>query len=333
MVNLKSITLLFLTGGLMFSNAKAYNDPIKIRTLFNINNSFCAIYTNGALGLDNRNSAYSGRGGGISSTNALLFLENGKNTISIDIGALGWFSDEKLKNNERAKFSPEAHCRLDLVQFKDKTKKTLASINVKIDDLGEPTIINEVSSKIKRIKKMAEQIEPGHFDPEYFDEKFFPKNMIVYNFSLDVNVSNIPIWQWVNATPFDGTKNQIDKLKESYLEMSKIINSGNRSELKKYDGIALKAWSVTTGESEDSILESQYSKQELEGHTIKINPIDWDDYAIRTMNQGRIVQFYNKSNPSSSPLSYYTIDEDGDDFLGSIAPMFSLIDGKFVPVI
>ncbi|QLK63722.1 hypothetical protein GE278_21435 (plasmid) [Enterobacteriaceae bacterium Kacie_13] len=317
----------------MFSNARAHNETMKIRTLFNIKNSFCAIYTNGTLGLNNRNSAYSGRGNSISSTNALLFLENGKNTISLDIGALGWFSDEILKDNERAKFNPQASCRLDLVQFKDNTKTILASIKVKIDNFGEPAIASEVNTKIMRIKRMAEQIEPGHFDPEYFDEKFFPKNMVVYNFSLDVSVFNIPIWRWVNATPFDGTKNQIDKLRESYTEMSKIINSGNRTELKKYDGIALKAWSTTTGESEDSILESQYSKQELEGHKIKINAINWDDYAVRTMNQGRIVQFYNKSNPTASPLSYYTIDEDGDDFLGSIAPMFSLIDGKFVPVI
>lgn len=314
-------------------SVKPQEAQIRIRTHFNFKHSFCGIYTNGVLGLNNRKSAYSGRGGGISSTNSMLFLENGKNYISLEIGALGWFSDEDIDDTERAKFNPQSSCRIDLVRFEDKKKVILASIEVAIDDHGNPTLINNSNSKTTYKKILAEQIEPGHFDPAYFDDKYFPKNMEVYKFTQEVEVNNVPTWKCQNATRFDGSITQMDALRSAYLDMAKIITSGNRDSLKKYDEVALNAWSITTGDSEDEILESQYPRTDLEGGKLKINPVDWGDYAVRVMNNGRLVQLYNKSKPSFSPLSYYEIDENGENYLGSFAPIFSLINGKFIPVI
>jgi len=51
------------------------------------------------------------------------------------------------------------------------------------------------------------------------------------------------------------------------------------------------------------------------------------------MNDHRMVRFVNKSDPTISTLSYLITDEDGDRSLGYYAPIFSLIDGKFIPVI
>lgn len=51
-----------------------------------------------------------------------------------------------------------------------------------------------------------------------------------------------------------GSDEQLQKLKAAYIEMAAIISSGDRARLKASHKEALKAWSVTTGDSEDEIL-------------------------------------------------------------------------------
>ena len=95
--------------------------------------------------------------------------------------------------------------------------------------------------------------------------------------------------------------------------MAEIIKNRNRDRLKAFDSEALKAWSVTAGDSEDAILLSLYTKEKLEGGKASILPIKWGDYAVRVMNKGRMVQLYNKSEPTYSPLTYSLIDENGEE--------------------
>jgi hypothetical protein len=66
------------------------------------------------------------------------------------------------------------------------------------------------------------------------------------------------------SNPFTGSEEQLQELKAAYTEMAEIINSRDRGRLKAFDSEALKAWSVTTGDSEDAILLSLYTKEELE---------------------------------------------------------------------
>lgn len=297
------------------------NEPTnKIRSLFNIKNSFCLIKTNGVKGLDNRNSAYAGRGGGISSTNALLLLENGENEVSLEIGALGWFSKENITESQRGEFNSLASCKLDLVLFDDGKQKKLASIDVSIDKDGMPKGLFNPAKNTESSITLAEQAESGHIDKEYFSERYFPKGMKLYKFSNKISISGIPDWQWAHASEFTGSDEQLIKLQNAYSEIAVIINSRNRSELKKTHRIALKAWSTATGNSEDEILESFYPKNDMEIRKVKIDKIDWNDYSLRIMNKGRIIQLYNKSNPKYSPLTYHSIDEDGDEIMGYYAP-------------
>ena len=62
-------------------------------------------------------------------------------------------------------------------------------------------------------------------------------------------------------------------------------------------------------------------------------PINWGDYKVEVMYKGRLVRFVNKSDPSIYPLSNYFTDDDGDVGIRSYTPIFSLIDGRFIPVI
>lgn len=327
------IPAIVLTGGIMTLTVFPSGKPNKVRSLFNIQQAYCAIKTNGVSGFSNRKSAWRGHGGGISSTNALMLMENGENEISLEIGALNWFSDKSLSLEERGHFDPQSACSLELVRFNGQVKQTLSSIKVTISSQGLPEALPDSTRPITRAKILAEQVIPGHFDPDYFDNTFFPQGMELYRFTQKVSVSGIPEWAWVKAEPFTGNSEQIQKLRTAYSEMAEIINSRDRDRLKAYDKTALEAWSATTGDSEDEILLSQYNKDKLEGGKAKILPIRWEDYDVRIMNKGRMVQFYNKSKPNYSPLSYKYIDEDGDEAMNYYAPVFSIINGKFIPVI
>ncbi|WP_229905846.1 hypothetical protein [Rahnella laticis] len=335
-INMKFIVLLltiFMMANGHCGPAKPQEAQIRIRTTFNIKNSFCNIKTNGVIGLDNRKSAFEGRGLGTSSTNALLFLENGINTVSIEIGALSWFSKDNLTSEDRNTFSKDATCKLDLVSFNHNQKKTLTSIEVRIGEDGVPIGINNKGKAIIGSEIIAESVEEGHIDIHYFNKFYFPKKMKLYAFSEQVIVNNIPEWEWVNSSPYTNETEQLSKLRAAYARMAEIINSRDRKQLKKYDHIALKAWATSTGSSEDEILSSQYPEKEFETGKIKIEPISWSDYEVRVMNKGRIVQLYNKSKPTFSPLTYYFTTDEGDKLLSYFAPMFSLINGEFVPVI
>ncbi|EMV7408765.1 hypothetical protein [Enterobacter soli] len=308
----------------------------KIRGRFSIQESYCAIKTNGVTGYSNRRSAWAENGDSTgtttSSTNAMMLMENGENEISLEMGALGWFSDKPASTEERARFTPQAECNLDLVHFVKQDETTLSSIKVSINQQGIPEAQPDNVHPMVRKEIMAEQAEPGFIDPDYFDETYFPKGMKVYQFTQKVTVEGLPEWSWTRATPFTGSDEQLQKLKVAYTEMAEIINSRDRRRLRDYYKEALKAWSVTTGDSEDAILLSRFPKEELEGEKAKLLPIRWENYAIRIMNKGRMVQLYNKSKPTYSPLTYRFIDEDGAKLLGYYAPVFSLIDGKFIPV-
>ena len=330
----KSLAVVLLAGIVPLS---AYADAAlqRVRSSFDIQQAYCAIKTNDVTGFDNRKTAWRGRGGGTSSTNSLLMMENGENEISLEIGALGWFSDRPLTTEERARFDPQSACSLELVRFKGQKKQTLSSIKVTIGPQGIPEAQPGSGSKDAVIgtKILAEQVVAGHIADNYFNKNFFPQGMYVYRFTWKVRMQGIPDWAWVNAESFTGSDEQIRKLKTAYSEMADIISTGDRKRLKAYEKTALAAWSLTTGDSEDEILLSRYPKNELEGRKAKMIPIKWERYSIRVMNKGRMVQMYNKSKPTYSPLTYKYIDEDGHALMGYYAPIFSLINGRFVPVI
>lgn len=331
------IAALILSGWIMNTAANTDQEKYKIRILFNIKKSFCAIRTNGILGMDNRDSAYAGRGAGISSTNAMLFLENGENDISLEIGALGWFSRESLTNTERNKFDTQSGCKIEMIKSKENEQQVLSIISVGINNSGIPELIKnhelESNQGITFSKVVAEEVKNGHIDPKYFWRNYFPQGMELYKFTHKLILTDIPQWKWIDASPFMGTDEQVEALRQSYLEIAEAIKNHDRHALKSLHKISLSAWAATTGNTEDSILESQYSKEEIEKGNAIINPIIWNDYSVRVMNKGRIVQFYNKSEITYSPLSFYITEANGKKNLYSYSPMFSLIDGKFVVVI
>lgn len=313
----------------------AENERIKIRSLFDINDAFCAIKTNEVLGMDNRDWVVDGDGYGAASTNAMLMLENGENEITLKIGAMGWFSKKKLSLQQTKSFSKESSCKIDLVLFKGKQQSTLASLDVKIGEDGMPTSFDSHGNPdgIKFTKINAKQGIKGHVPDDYFVENYYPRGMELYQFTRKVNVTGLPKWKWVDATPFIGSPEQIIALRQAYADLWKMLATKNHSQLKEYLAISTRAWVDTTGESAEDIYKDNNFTELLKNKSFKMIPIDWQDYEIEVMNKNRLVKFINKSIPVASPISYNVNDEDGDKLLGFFSPIFSIVDGKIVPVI
>ncbi|PWC09494.1 hypothetical protein B4923_19575 [Brenneria roseae subsp. americana] len=326
-------------GVIMMTTANAANEPLKIRSVFDINYAFCAIKTNGVLGMDNRDSAVSGRGFGSSSTNAMLVLANGENDITLEIGALGWFSEEKLTDEERKKFHPESSCKLDLTAFKSKESKVLSRIHVGINKDGIPFVKSDeekISANPERIiikKISAQKIEKGHIPDNYFIDNYFPDGMDLYQFTQKVYLKGLPEWTWTRATPFTGTSEQVQALKLVYLDLWHLFVAKDNEKIKLYLNESLHAWSITTGENINDIYNDNDFVNDFKHPDFHMIPINWNDYKIEVMNKGRMVRFVNKSDPTVYPISYSVKDDDGDNNLGYFSPVFSLIDGRFIPVI
>ncbi|MBS9436303.1 hypothetical protein EAE91_03655 [Photorhabdus noenieputensis] len=329
-------------GVMVMQGANANEPRLYIRSLFDIQYAFCDIKTNGVTGFSNRNSALEGRGFGSSSTASMLLMANGENEVSLEFGALGWFSSDALSDKDRNHFNPEAKCTLELTAMRGKKSEVLTAIEVAIDKNGQPvatTPANEakyaaISTPVVRHVVQAQNIEDGHVEKKYFNPKEFPPNMTLYRFSRSVRISGLPDWEWVKATPYTDTLEQRQQLQQAYMAVWQAYNAKDINTLMEQQKVALKAWAWATNESEESIFADQSAYSDINEKGFKMKPINWDDYTVKIMNQGRMVRLVNKSDPENSPISYYYVDEeDGETVLATVAPIFSLINGRFVQVI
>ncbi|MBS9426899.1 hypothetical protein [Photorhabdus akhurstii] len=328
-------------GVVVMQGANANEPRLYIRSLFDIQYAFCDIKTNGVTGMDNRNSAREGRGFGTGSTASMLLMANGENEISLEFGALGWFSPSEMPDKTRNHFNPEAKCTLELTAMRGKKSEVLTAMEVAIDKNGQPvamTPANEVkyaaiSTPVVRHVIQAENVEAGHKDKKFFKSRKFPPNMTLYRFSRNVKISGLPEWEWEKATPYTDTLEQRQQLQQAYMAVWQAYNAKDINTLMEQQKVALKAWAWATNESEESIFADQSAYSDINEKGFKMKPINWDDYTVKIMNQGRMVRLVNKSDPENSPISYYYVDEDGDTILATVAPIFSLINGRFVQVI
>lgn len=313
----------------------AANSQVEIRSIFDINQIFCAIKTNGVTGQDNRYSAATGRGVGTSSTNSMLVLENGENDITLEVGALGWFSEKPLSPSSREAFNPDAHCKVSLTLFKGAERKVLTEFIVSpgSDGILHAVISGDNKREVLTEKITATQVEKGHLEERYVIKNYFPADMTLYKFTQKVSVSGIPQWRWVNATPFTGKPQQVQALQAAYEDLWRLFAARDNAAIKQNMTELLNAWTRATSSSREELYNNHRFVDGFKNPGFEMIPINWDDYTVEVMNKGRLVRFVNKSDPTVYPLSYYVTGDDGKRKMRWFTPLFSLVDGKFIPVI
>ncbi|MEH0874775.1 hypothetical protein QM999_08590 [Pectobacterium cacticida] len=334
----KWTSLVFL-GLVAIATANAAEEPLRIRSVFDIHSAFCAIKTNGVLGMDNRDSAVAGRGFGTSSTNALLFLENGENEITVEIGALNWFLPGHNSDNAHKAFAPDARCKVALTAFKGKETSVLTQFTIAIGQDGIPYVQSGGEAEPGKMGKVtvkkirAQQVEKGHIPSNYMIKNYFPMGMELYQFTQKIYLKSIPEWKWTTATPFTGTPEQVHALQMAYLELWSYFKNKDDKVIKKYLNESLNSWAITTGDSIDKIYNDNEFLADFSNPGFEMREIKWQDYELVAMNNGRMVRFVNKSDPTISPINYLISEKDGHKSLMIYAPIFSFIDGKVILVI
>lgn len=314
------------------------NHVFDIRTKFSIKNIFCTIEHNDVIGVDNRVSAASGRGFGNGSVNSLLVLKNGENTVTITVAALGWFNLESKGTNKDINFNSESNCSLSISKFNrnDGDMTPIIKFEVKINKDGVPEayvngkLDNILEKKVETIKYSAGIIKNKIYDVDFSE---FPHEMQVYKFSKKFSINGVPDWNWDKDSEFNNSEEQLIRLKKEYLIRWGLYNSKNINKIKELMMPALSNWSLATGSETNDIFNSYGLEGIFNSKSFSMHPIDWNNFEVKVMNDGKLVKMVYKDDPSFSPLTMNYFDEDDDESVEAFSPIFSLINNEWVEVL
>ena len=116
----KKYNVMFFLLIIISSMGYAYNNDFIIRTSVDMKYAFCDVKTNGVCGANNRSSvSRGGIGFGSTSTNSMILMESGENTITIELSSLNWFSQNDMPQKERNIFHPNARCEIVVNKMDD----------------------------------------------------------------------------------------------------------------------------------------------------------------------------------------------------------------------
>lgn len=332
------IALLLVMTGIFTAQAKERN--IEIRTSIDSKYLFCEVKTNGVPGYDNRSSAMDGEGAGTTSTNSYIAMSNGANELTVEVGALGWFAENAAEIENKETFNPAAYCKavMTLVDYDNDRVVNLATLDIKINKQGLPeAYLNNVPDKTvvfnKTTSHPTELVIKNRVIPVDPDMRAYPDNMTLYQFTQSFTVSGLPDWQWVHSEPYTGSPEQITLLKEAYSELWLALKNKDIKKVRKLHTPAAESWAITTQSTVEKILDSQRYNTIYDEKHVEMKTIDWDNFYIIPMNNGKMVRMVYKETLRFSPVGISYIDEDGDDSSYFFSPIFSLVNGKYIPVI
>ncbi len=320
--------------------AQAKERNIEIRTSIDSKYLFCEVKTNGVPGYDNRASAMDGEGAGTTSTNSYIAMSNGANDLTVEVGALDWFAENAAGIENKNTFNPAAYCKAEmtLVDYDNDRVVNLATLDIRINKQGQPEAYrNNVPDKTAVFKEITshptEQVTKNRAISVDIDKRGYPDNMTLYQFTQSFTVSGLPDWQWVHSEPYTGSPEQIALLKEAYSGLWLALKNKDIKKVSKLYTPAAEAWAITTQSTTDRILNSQDYNTIYDENHAEMKTIDWDNFYIISMNNGKMVRMVYKETLGFSPIGMSYIDDEGYRSSFFFSPIFSLVNGKYIPVI
>jgi len=291
------IMVLFLSLTIVAPSLAKDSKPVKYGVGFKSYNTRCHIYVNGLKALSNIKR----KGPVMAGVTMSAYLENGINAVAFDMAP--------FPESENTNYQKDAFCELTV------------SKTILYDESEERTVL------FKLIGKVDEDFQPtGKQSPNYEDSQVveYPiDGTDFYQVSKSFEMNGLPEWTWTKAIPFEPTEENMQKLREAYLEVWQAINTKNEQRFKELSHISFSekeiaayypgSWYVSL--DLDKLLARSYGAM----------PINWDDYKLVILNKGRLVKLENEQG--FSPLGFKNQD---DKLITSYNPYFSLIDNKMV---
>lgn len=283
-------SLLFSLSLLLLLSHKAIaSDNARYSVLFNTNRSACMVRVNDFPMIDN----FSYSSGTISTAfNITAFAENGKNKIEVLMGA--------LDPDDKSTLYPDSRCELVITKDTENTSQQITKITLSVDTQGEIILSNDNNT----------QKEP-RIDETHLAED---QQLQLHGVSRDVNLTNLPIWSWVNATPV--SEKALPKIHDVYRVIWNTLKARNID--------LMKEMAITEGMAPDDIFKSYGLPENVMNS--ELSPINFNlsDYKLMTYCNGRVFRLAQGID-QNSPLRLQ--DKDGE-IVFAYNPYFSIIKGK-----
>lgn len=296
-ITLVLISLLTLVSPKVFSEQTSL---VRYDVDFKYRNTICVVSVNGIKAITEHpyRSPVPTMGG----LTVSAFLENGINSVTLDMAALS----DKGKDSH---YQPDEFCQLEVSKI----------------------IINEESRDeielFKLVGSVDENLQPtGKTSPDY-DENSITEQFIestgFYQITKSFEVSGLPEWTWVKATPFEPTEENMQKLRQAYLEVWQTINTKNEEKFQELSHISFiesSAAAFYPGSWYKSLGFDKDFKR-----SVGAIPINWDEHKLVILNKGRLVKLEN--DKERSPLGFKNSE---GKLISTYNPYFSLIDGSMI---
>lgn len=288
----------------VFSLRAEQMSEIKYLAEFRTRESACMMRVNGFSLVDNFGTSSGTMTTGL---NVTAFLENGKNSIELLMGAMDPNDDKTLH--------ADSSCILVITQDTKDTSMQVTSIQLTVD-------------KDRKIVASTSPNYRGGTSETAIDEQQLPSDdeLKMHRAARNVILDHIPAWQWVSAKPV--TDGYIPEIKAAYTNIWNAMSSRNVDALKKLSEISSKEMGLAEGISSDTIFESYDLPQNILDKTLSPIPLTWDNYVLKSYCGGRVFRFIKGIN-QNSPLR---LRNEEKRIVYSYNPYFSIIDGKVVIV-
>lgn len=339
---MKLSSLLCMTTILMLgNNPMSYADDkdFLIRTSVDMKYAFCDIKTNGVSGTNNRSGLVSGGlGFGTTSTNSMMAMQNGQNTLTIEMASPNWFSTDEMPTDKLNQFNPNAKCEITVNKITNNGDIIpLTTMLIKVNEKGEPEayqgdgLDRQVEKKLVKVLN-TEKVYQNRIRQNIRSNEY-PHDMTAFQFNKKINVTGLPEWEWVNSERYQDTPEQRKLLQSAYLELWSAFNQKDLSKIKQILAPSLKTWAETTGGTIDEQFKSREIADDFNQKAFVMIPITWDNFEPLIMNDGKMVKLVYKKDFDYSPISYSYLNDVNRKIIGVHSPIFSFVNGKFIPVI
>ncbi|WP_065187821.1 hypothetical protein [Shewanella woodyi] len=290
------ITLVF-TPVIIAGGDKVEN--VKYLAGFNTTKAYCFAFINDMQSGDN---LFTSSGTVSTGFNVTPYLENGENSLSIQVVSLTAPQDLAFEPDASCEFSVTAHTG----DREYKLTSVVSSVNENLKAVGTNTPEYKGSDKIGAVKE------------------FTVNNSVLYEIRRDFMIQGLPNWAWTSASPFTPTKDNIQKLKDRYLDLWMLFSNKDVKAIGKQAELAMYELGDGDGYSAEEYWNTYGYQKEFSDGKVAL-PIEWSHFKFASYKDGRL--FRLEDPDGNSPLQIGT--PDGNDFI-SYNPYFSLINGKLV---
>ncbi|MEQ5726187.1 MULTISPECIES: hypothetical protein [Providencia] len=326
--------ILFVLGGVNMVHAQGNN--YTVRASIDVAYMFCDFKVNGVSSFDNRRQTFVDEGIVSTNTNVQILAKNGMNTIEIEVAPLSWFEPNKT-NNDSHFFNKNAFCNINIYQTNSITNENqkITDVNILIGKDGVPQVYvnNKVDTSVDVIFSLSKNTEEVLFNKirNVIGDFEYPKNVKLTKFKKNIELKNIPDWIWIKSDDFDESK--LPELKLAYQELWDAFNEKDISKIRKLNYHANEAWALSSNSTEEKIFESYSITERVRDQSSKMIEITWDNFIPVVMNDRKMVKMIYKEDFSYSPITMIYLNNKGEELLYSFSPIFSFVNGKFIPVI